>query len=152
MPGDARSVLSLIKSAGLGSCARGDTTDNIPHETQALELFGTRHMRALGSNSRADSNTSPCFSAADKEVVCTKKVRSETDVLREAGDGNSSHVRHHTHTWTGGCFGSFSRDQQPFPQLWGAELSPVRSFVGKTKYSVKCLIEDNSLHIFISPG
>lgn len=58
---------------------------------------GMRHMRVLGSSSRANSNTSPCFSAADEEVVCTKKVRSETDVLGEAGDGNSSHVRHHTH-------------------------------------------------------
>lgn len=98
MFGDARTVLRLIKSAELGSCARGDTTDNIPHETQALELFGMRHKRALRSGSRTDSNTSPCFSAGDKEVVCTKKVRSETDVLGEAGDGNSSHVRHHTHT------------------------------------------------------
>lgn len=73
VPGDARSVLRLIKSAGLGSCACGDTTDDIPHETQALELFGMRHMEALGSSSRADSNMSPCFSAADEEVVCTKK-------------------------------------------------------------------------------
>lgn len=52
-----------------------------------------------------------------------------------------------THTRTGGCFRSFSRYQRPFPQLWGAELSPAWSFVGKTRYSTRCgvLVEDKIL-------
>lgn len=119
VPVDVRSVLRLIKPAGPGSCARGDSTDNIPHETQALELLGRRHKQALRSSSRADSSTSPCFAAAHQEVVCSKKLRRETRVLREAGDGNSSHVRI-THTGTGGCFGSFSRDQRPLLKIVGS--------------------------------
>lgn len=49
LPVDVRSVLRLIKPAGPGSCARGDSTDNIPHETQALELLGRRHNKHSGA-------------------------------------------------------------------------------------------------------
>lgn len=118
VPGEARSVLRLIKSAGLGSCARGDTTDNVPHETQALELWHEAHVSAWEQFQSRLQHVSLLF-IADEEVVCTKKSevkqmssgKLEMEIVLMWGI---------THTWTGGCFGSSSRHQQPFLQVGGA--------------------------------
>lgn len=62
-----------------------------------------------------------------KRWFVQKKVRSETDVLGEAGDGNSSHVRHHTRMdWR--LFWEASPETVTFPAGCG-ELSYLLSGV-----------------------
>lgn len=119
----ANSVLRLIKSAGLGSCSRGYTTDNITCETQALRDFGMKHSACKSSAAVPEPTvTHLLFFSCWRKRAFLKSQKLNRCPWRSWRWKYFSCEQLHTHRKEAALVG-LSRDQQPYLQVMGSRVA-----------------------------